>query len=92
VTGQTLETVRKRRGVSQVKAAKLLGLSQPILSHMETGRRSVSAELARRVVKLFEAGATALPLTTEERHSEEDLAKELGALGYPGFAHLSGHG
>jgi transcriptional regulator with XRE-family HTH domain len=90
VTGQTLETVRKRQGVSQVEAAKLLGLSQPMLSHMETGKRNVSSEVARRAVELFGADATALPLTTQERHSEEDLAKELGALGYPGFAHLTG--
>ncbi len=90
MTGQALETVRKRQGVSQVEAAKLFGLSQPMLSHMETGRRNVSPEVARRAVSLFGADATALPLTTEERHSEEELARELGALGYPGFAHLTG--
>jgi transcriptional regulator with XRE-family HTH domain len=81
LTGQALETVRKRKGVSQVEAAKLLGLSQPMLSHMGTGRRNVSTEVARRAVKLFGADATALPLITEERHSDEALAKELGALG-----------
>ena len=42
MTGFALETVRKRQGVSQVEAAKLLGLSQPMLSHMETGKRNVS--------------------------------------------------
>lgn len=89
MTGQTLETVRKRQGVSQVEAAKLLGLSQPMFSHMETGRRKVSPEVARRAAELFGADATDLPLSTAERHSEEDLAKELGALGYPGFAHLT---
>ena len=90
MTGQALETARKSQGVSQVDAAKLLGLSQPMLSHMETGKRNVSAEVARRVVELFGVDATALPLTTQERHREEDLARELGALGYPGFAHLTG--
>jgi transcriptional regulator with XRE-family HTH domain len=90
MTGQALETVRKRHGVSQLKAAKLLGLSQSMLSHIEKGKRNVSAEVARRAVELFGADATALPLSSPERHSEEDLAAELGALGYPGFAHLSG--
>jgi transcriptional regulator with XRE-family HTH domain len=90
VTGRALETVRKRNGVSQLRAAKLLGLSQPMLSHMETGKRNVSPGVARRVVEIFGADATALPLSSSERHSEEDLAVELGALGYPGFAHLSG--
>jgi transcriptional regulator with XRE-family HTH domain len=90
MTGQALEKVRKGRGVSQLKAAELLGLSQPMLSHMETGRRNVSLEVARRAVELFGADATALPFSTVERHTEDALATELGSLGYPRFAHLSG--
>jgi transcriptional regulator with XRE-family HTH domain len=90
MTGLALETVRKRQGVSQVQAAKLLGLSQPMLSHMETGKRSVSLEVAQRAAKLFGGDATVLPLDAERRHSDETLASELGALGYPGYAHLSG--
>jgi transcriptional regulator with XRE-family HTH domain len=91
MTGLALETVRKRQGVSQVQAAKLLGLSQPMLSHMETGKRNVSLEVAQRAVELFGADATALPLDAERRQSDGALASELGALGYPGYAHLSGH-
>ena len=53
MTGLALETVRKRQGVSQVQAAKLLGLSQPMLSHMETGKRNVSLEVSQRVVELL---------------------------------------
>jgi transcriptional regulator with XRE-family HTH domain len=90
MTGQALEKVRKGRGVSQLKAAELFGLSQPMLSHMETGRRNVSPEVARRAVELFGADATAPPFSAVERHTEDALANELGSLGYPGFAHLSG--
>jgi transcriptional regulator with XRE-family HTH domain len=90
MTGLALETVRKRQGVSQVKAAQLLGLSQPMLSHMETGKRNVSLDVAQRAAKLFGAEATALPLDSESRHSDDALASELGALGYPGYVHLSG--
>jgi len=53
MTGFALETVRKRQGVSQVEAAKLLGLSQPMLSHMETGKRNVSLEVAQRAAEVF---------------------------------------
>ena len=88
--GRTLENARKRAGVSQVEAARRLGLSQPMLSHMETGRRNVRGDVARRAVELFGADPTALPVSCVERHSEEDLAAELGALKYPGFAHLTG--
>ena len=90
MTGLALETVRKRQGISQVKAAQLLGLSQPMLSHMEKGKRNVSLEVAQRAVELFGADATALPLNAERRKGDEALASELGALGYPGYAHLSG--
>ena len=69
MTGLALETVRKRRGLSQLRAAELLGLSQSMLSHMEAGKRSVSLEVAQRVVELFGAEATALPLDVERRHS-----------------------
>jgi transcriptional regulator with XRE-family HTH domain len=90
MTGHVLEEARKRSGVSQLEAAKLLGLSQPMLSHMETGRRNVSADVARRAVELFGADPTVLPLSVKERHTEQELATELASLGYPGFAHLKG--
>ena len=70
MTGHVLEEARKRRGVSQLEAAKLLALSQPMLSHMETGRRNVSADVARRAVELFGAEPTVLPLSVKERHTE----------------------
>ena len=90
MTGYVLEEARKRRGVSQLEAAKLLGLSQPMLSHLETGRRNVNADVARKAVELFGADPIVLPLSVKERHSEQELATELAALGYPGFAHLDG--
>jgi transcriptional regulator with XRE-family HTH domain len=90
MTGLALETVRKRQGVTQVQAAKLLGLSQPMLSHMETGKRNVSLEVAQRAAELFGGDPTTLSLDPLPRHSDETLASELGRLGYPGYAHLYG--
>src|ERR1700744_3196751 len=90
MTGFALETVRKRQGVSQLQAAKLLGLSQPMLSHMETGKRNVSLVVAQRAAEVFGGDPTTLPVNPLPRHSDETLALELGRLGYPGYAHLSG--
>jgi transcriptional regulator with XRE-family HTH domain len=89
MTGLAFETVRKRQGISQIQAAKLLGLSQPMLSHMETGKRNVSLEVAQLAAELF-GDPTAMPLDSLPRHSDETLVSELGRLGYPGYAHLSG--
>ena len=61
-----------------------------MLSHMETGKRNVSLEVAQRAAELFGGDPTALPLDPLPRHSDETLASELGRLGYPGYAHLSG--
>ncbi len=50
------------------------------LSDMETGKRNVSLEVAQRAVEVFGADATALPLDTERRHSDEELASELWVI------------
>jgi hypothetical protein len=52
----------------------------------------MSREVSQRAVDMFGADATALALHVEQRHTEGELAAELGALGYPGYAHLSGTG
>lgn len=89
MTGVALGRARKREGISQVQAAKLLGLSQPMLSHIETGKRNVSLEVAQRATEVFGDDPTALPVNPLPRHNDEMLASELGRLGYPGYAHLS---
>jgi len=53
-------------------------------------RKGKSPAHSGSIGELFGAEATALPLDAERRHSEEALAAELGALGYPGYAHLAG--
>jgi hypothetical protein len=57
---------------------------------METGKRHVSLEVAQRAAELFGGDPTALPVNPLPRHDEQTLASELGRLGYPGYAHLSG--
>jgi transcriptional regulator with XRE-family HTH domain len=88
MTGQSLLMSRKKSGLSQLKMARLLGLSQPMLSQMENGKRNVSPEAARLAVKELRVDPTELPLTPSLRHNDDQLAADLGALEYPGFFYM----
>ena len=71
---------RKRKGLTQVDAASLLGVSQPYLSLLEKGVRPLTAELRNRM--RVSAG------TDRAESSDDRFRAQLSALGYPGFAHV----
>lgn len=87
---EQLKAGRLKAGLTQVQAARRLGVSQPYLSQLEKGERSVTAELARSAAALYRLPATALPMpeTAPEGADPDRLARQLAGLGYPGFAHL----
>ena len=86
-----LKSGRSAKGLSQVQAATRLGVSQPYLAMLESGRRRLTPELARRAMKVYDLPPTVLPpseLLYRHRVDAEALANDLAALGYPGFAYL----
>ncbi|HEX5461019.1 MAG TPA: helix-turn-helix transcriptional regulator [Steroidobacteraceae bacterium] len=89
---EQLRAGRLQAGLTQKQAAKRLGVSQPYLSQLEKGERPVTAELASSATALYRLPATALPLpealAEESKVDDTLLARQLSALGYPGFAHL----
>ena len=88
---QVLKSARKRLGLTQKKAAQLLGLSQPYFSLLEKGKRSVTPKLAQTAVRVFKLSPTLLPVRENRLGRKvhgEQLAKQLAALEYPGFAYL----
>jgi transcriptional regulator with XRE-family HTH domain len=88
---KVLKAARKKLGLTQKKAAQLLGLSQPYFSLLEKGKRNVTPKLAQTAVRLFKLSPTALPVHEERLDRIVDgqqLAKQLAALDYPGFAYL----
>jgi hypothetical protein len=76
--------------MSQVEAAAALGVSQTLLSLMETGDRAVTEAVALKAVALLDAAPEELPVSLTTRHSDDELAGDLGALGYPGYAFRTG--
>lgn len=87
MTGDQLYKARKSPGLTQVEAAKLLGISQPGFSLFEKGSRRITDKLAKKTVCLFNPSPTALPLETQLEHlpstTNKKFAKDLAALNYP---------
>jgi transcriptional regulator with XRE-family HTH domain len=87
-----LRTGRLAKGLSQVEAAARLKVSQPYLAMLEGGNRRLTPDLARRAMKLYDLPLTTLPHSelnvSRTRTAPEALARDLAALGYPGFAYL----
>src|ERR1043165_9822857 len=64
MTGKDLKLGREHEGWTQEEAARRLSVSQPYLSLMEKGARSVSKKLARKAASAFGLSATTLPVET----------------------------
>ena len=88
-----LKTARLSTGLTQVRAARRLGLSQTYVSLLEMGKRPVTRRLARKLMRAYGLAPTVLPpVGPSERSSSESMARELARLGYPGFAYLRSRG
>jgi transcriptional regulator with XRE-family HTH domain len=92
MSGNELRELRRKRGWTQMEAAKRLGVSQPYLALLEAGKRRLDERLTRRAVRVYGASPVALPTKHSPVRKVEDdkLARELAALGYPGFAYMKG--
>ena len=79
------------RGQNQQQAADHFGVTQAYFSMLEKGLRKPSRKLAYRLMRFYNLPPTVLPTTPFHAADEspEVLARELGCLGYPGFAHLA---
>src|SRR2546427_12831810 len=85
-----LRTARTGKGLTQAQAAVRLGVSQPYVAMLERGERRLTPRLARRVARLYGLSPTAVPPSGAVAASRgaADLARDLAALGDPGFAHI----
>ena len=90
MTGPQWKSGRTNARLTQVEAARALGVSQPYLSQLEKGLRLASEKLSRKAAGLYKLPPTTLPLPGRHLRdvSPDDLQRRLAALGYPGFEHL----
>jgi transcriptional regulator with XRE-family HTH domain len=91
MTGKEWVSGRRNSGLTQVAAAKILGVTQPYLSQLENESRVAGNELVTRAATVYGL-PNALPLPGPEqvgKVSADALQSGLAALGYPKFAHVS---
>lgn len=91
-TMNQLRTARQSRGWTQARAAGRLGVSQPYLAMLEAGQRPLTPDVARRAMRVYGLLPTVLPPGVAPRVGAATLARNLAAVGYPGFAHLARRG
>src|SRR6476660_2713638 len=91
MTAPELKAYRKKKGLTQQEAALKAELSQAYLALLERGKRRLTEKLTRKFVRLYGVSPAELPSHSPVRNVEDDrLARELAALGYPGFAYMRG--
>ncbi len=90
MTGTELRRARERKGWNQQQASARLGVSQPYLSLLERRHRRLRPRLVARATRVFGLPLTSLPLkpVDSEPQTLQQVAEELSALGYPGFAYM----
>jgi transcriptional regulator with XRE-family HTH domain len=92
---QDLKAERRRHGWGQVEAAGRLGVSQPYLAMLESGKRRLTPALARKLVTAYGLPPAELPLpaafTPAEKVDEQRLVEDLAKLDYPGFTYVRTH-
>lgn len=91
MTGRELREFRKNSGLTQEKAARVLGVSQTYLSLLEKDRRPLTEKVKQKVVRKLHASPTKLHGKVRNyqvrKVSDDQLTAELAALGYKGFSH-----
>lgn len=93
MTALEFKQARKKRRWTQERLAKKLGVSQTYIALLESGQRRFPADLARKAVRLLEMSPAELPVSSGSTSlSAHQLAAQLSALGYPGFAHIRATG
>lgn len=88
MSGVAVREMRRELGLSQQEAARRWGVSQAYVSLVEQGKRPVPRKLATTLARRERRFATGLTLEPPVAGRGEDLARRLGALGYPPFAYL----
>lgn len=84
----SLRQYRCARGLTQVKLARLLGVTQAYISQLEATRRPISRRLAERLAALPDLPPVVLPpqpARGTDTRADALLGADLAALGYPGF-------
>ncbi|MEZ4774838.1 MAG: helix-turn-helix transcriptional regulator [Bacteroidia bacterium] len=68
--GQTIESLRKKRGLNQIEMAKCIGISQTYLSQVENNRKDPNLSVLKKIASCLE---TPLPIIFFLSLEKEDV-------------------
>jgi transcriptional regulator with XRE-family HTH domain len=89
MTGADLRDARREREWTQAELADRLAVTQAYVCLLERNRRVVPRRLAQKLASVLKLSPNTLPVSASRASLRaEEAAAALGAVGYPGFAHL----
>jgi transcriptional regulator with XRE-family HTH domain len=89
MTGADLRDARREREWTQAELADRLAVTQAYVCLLERNRRVVPWRLAQKLASVLKLSPNTLPVSANRASLRaEEAAAALGAVGYPGFAHL----
>lgn len=75
-----LKQARQACGMTQIEAAKSLGVTQAFMSKLEVGQSRPNVEMLRKLAKLYGATETYLIGDTQAREAEQGGGQAVGAI------------
>src|SRR4051794_31036511 len=89
MSGADLRGARRAREWTQAELADRLGVSQAYVCLLERDRRAVPRQLTQKLASVLQLSPSTLPMSAGRASLKaEEATAALGAVGYPGFAHL----
>ena len=89
MTGADLRDARREREWTQAELADRLAVTQAYVCLLERNRRAVPQRLTQKLASVLKLSPNTLPVSASRASLRaEEAAAALGAVGYPGFAHL----
>lgn len=77
--GIRIKAFRLRKGISQMKLAKTLGVSQTHMSNIERGRAGVTIEILVKMSNIFQCSMDAIVFGEEKADRDSDMDEFLEA-------------
>ncbi|MCK5138851.1 MAG: helix-turn-helix transcriptional regulator [Thermodesulfovibrionia bacterium] len=71
--GKAIADIRKEKGITQVELAEQIGISQKLLSHYETGRLHISAEIIISISLALDVNTDSILISDKKKSTKKQV-------------------